>query len=120
RERTQLATHRHTLIDLAHLRHLEMRLELGLTDEDDLQQLLTLLELGQDADFLEQAKRQVLRFVDDEEGERLQGNQRIEELVERVTQIGTRRACQAAALQIRERDNAEIDEHNLDKAFAGT
>jgi len=117
RERTQLATHRHTLIDLAHLRHLEMRLELGLTDEHDLQQFLTLLELGQDADFLEQAKRQVLRFVDDEEGERLQGNQRIEELVERVTQIGTRRACQAAALQIRERHNAEINEQHLEQVF---
>ncbi len=93
-------------------------MQLGLTDEDDLQQFLALLEVGEDADLFEQRQRQVLRFVDDDDGEGLQRDERIEELVERVAQIGARRAGQAAALQIGERHDAEVHEQHLQQVFA--
>ena len=45
---------------------------------------LPLLEVGEDPDFFEQRQRQVFCLVDDDDGEGLQRDERIEELVERV------------------------------------
>ena len=86
-ERREFAAHGDSLIDLPHLRHLQVFFELGLTHEHDLQQLLALFEVREDADLLEQSERQVLRFVNDHDGEGLQRHERIEELVQWVAQI---------------------------------
>ena len=88
-ERRELAAHRDALIDLPHLRHLQVRPELGLANQDDLQELLPLFEVRKDPDLFEQRQRKVLRFVDDDDGERLQGDERVEKLVQRVAQIWT-------------------------------
>ena len=95
-----------------------MRLQLGLANEDNLQQFLPLLEVGEDPDFFEQRQRQVLCLVDDDDGEGLQRDERIEELVERVAEIGARGAGQAAALQVGERHDAEVHEQHLQQVFA--
>ena len=52
------------------------------------------------------------------DGEGLQRDERIEELVERVAQIRARRAGQAAALQVGERHDAEVHEQHLQQVFA--
>src|SRR4030095_9575516 len=53
-EGRQLASYGDPLIDLTHLRKLQVRAQLRLTDEHDLQQLLAALEVGQDANFFEE------------------------------------------------------------------
>ena len=59
------------LIDLPHLRQLQLAMELGLTDEDDLQPARGANSVGEDAGLLDQRQRQVLRFVDDHHDEGL-------------------------------------------------
>src|SRR2546422_5678889 len=60
------AAQRDALLELAQARQLELRLQLGLTDQHDLQQLLARgFEVGQQADLLENRGLEVLRLVED-------------------------------------------------------
>ena len=78
-ERLQTAARGHALVELAHLRQLQLRPQLELADQHDLQQLLRRLEVGQDANLFEQRRRQILRLVDDEHRKRLKRHQRLRE-----------------------------------------
>ena len=118
-ERAELAAHRHALLELSHLRQLEAFSQLGLPDQYDLQELLPPFELREDPDLLEQRQRQVLRLVDHDDREALERRQRIEEVVERITELGARRAVEAAPRQIAHRHDAEVDEQRLQQVFAG-
>ena len=117
-ERSEGAAGRDALIDLAHLRELEVRPEFRLPDENDVQQLLAALEIRQDPDLLQQRQRKVLGVVDDEHGERLQRHQAVEEFVERICKIGPRRAPQPSALHIVDRHHAEVDQHGREQILA--
>src|SRR5436190_168947 len=66
RQRMDRAAQRDALLELAQTRQLELRLQLGLTDQHDLQQLLARgLEVRQQADLLENRGLEVLRLVED-------------------------------------------------------
>ncbi len=65
-KRLQVIPRGNTLVELAQVLEREHLAQLGLTDEDDLDQLLLLrLEVREEADLLENLRRKVLRFVDD-------------------------------------------------------
>jgi len=117
-ERHQLDSHRHTLIELAHRVILELGPKLGLSHEDELQQLLRRFQIGEDADFLEQLRREILRFVDDQNCIRLQRHERLEELVQRVAELGPRRALKTAAPEILDRHHAEVEQQHLQQVVA--
>ncbi len=69
RERVQAVVHGDALTQLAQLVTTQVRLELGLTHEEHLQQLLALvLQVREQADLLEQLHGQVLRLVHHEHG----------------------------------------------------
>ena len=53
-ERFEGASRGHALVELPHLRQLQLGPQLELADQDDLQQLLRRLEIGQDANLFEQ------------------------------------------------------------------
>src|SRR5207237_849035 len=87
-ERLQLVPNGAALVELPQLRRSQQRLQVQLSDEDDLQQLFLVgLEIRQDPDLLEHRQRQVLRFVDDEHRTRLDRNQRQQKVVQRVDQL---------------------------------
>ena len=68
RERVQVEARDHALGELLEVRALEHRAQLGLADQDDLQQLpLVGLEVGEKAQLLEHLGREHLRLVDDED-----------------------------------------------------
>ena len=115
----QLAADRDALVHLPHLREPEAGSQLGLADEHNLEELFPALQLGKDANLLEEGQRQSLRFVDHEHGERLQRHQRIEKLVERIAQVGSGCAAETATRQIADRNHPEIDEQRLQQIFAG-
>jgi hypothetical protein len=119
RERRQFTAHRHTLVDLPHLRQPQVVAQLRLTHEHHLQQLLALLELGEDTDLLHDAERQVLGFVDHQHREGLQRHQRVEELVERIAEVLPRGALQPSTVDVGHRRHAESDEQHLEQVFAG-
>jgi hypothetical protein len=60
----------------------------------------------------------VLRLVDDQDRERVDRRERLEELVQRVAQVGPRRAREPAAYQVVHRHDAELDEQHLQQVFA--
>ena len=75
----------HALRQLLEVGPLEHRAQLGLADEDDLQQLpLVGLEVGEQAQLLEHVDRQHLRLVDDEDVVLADGVGLEQEVVERV------------------------------------
>ena len=75
----------HALRQLLELGPLEHRAQLGLADEDDLQQLaLVGLEVGEQAQLLEHVGREHLRLVDDEDVVLADGVGLEQEVVERV------------------------------------
>ena len=75
----------HALGELLELGPLEHRAQLGLADQDDLQQLaLVGLEVGQQAQLLEHLGRELLRLVDDEHVVLADGVGLQQEVVERV------------------------------------
>ena len=117
-ERLEAASRRHALVELAHLRQLQFGPQLELADQNDLQQFLRRLEIGQDANLFEQRRRQVLRLVDDEDGECLKRHERPEKLVQRVAQVRMRCARHPAALQIVDRHDAEVEEQHLQQVLA--
>ena len=65
--RPQVATGRHPLAQLQHVGALQDVAELGLTDQEGLQQgLLAMLKIGQHAQLFDGLLTQVLRLIDDE------------------------------------------------------
>ena len=61
--------------------------ELGLADQDDLQQLLPGgFEIGQQANLLEDGRGQILRLVDDQDGAAALGVRLQQVMIERVGQ----------------------------------
>jgi hypothetical protein len=67
-QRADVAGGRHALAELLHLGPLQDLAELGLADQEALQQrLVAELEVRQHAQFLDRARRQVLRLVDDQQ-----------------------------------------------------
>ena len=76
------------MIELTHLRRPQQRLQIQLADENDLQQLLFIgFEIREDANLLEHRQRQVLCLVDDEHRARLEGDERQQEVVQRVDEL---------------------------------
>jgi hypothetical protein len=55
-ERLEAASRGHTLIELTHLRLFQLGAQLELADQNDLQQLIGCLEVGQNADLFEQRR----------------------------------------------------------------
>jgi hypothetical protein len=85
RERVQVKAGDDALGELLELGPLEHRSQLGLADQDDLQQLpLVGLEVGQEAQLLEHLRREHLRLVDDEDVVLADGVGLQQEVVERV------------------------------------
>src|SRR5687767_5287804 len=117
-ESRELAADGDTLVHLPHLRQLEIRTKLRLAHEDDLKKLLPAFQLREYANFFEERQGQILRLVDDEYRKRLQRHQRIEELVKRIAQVGSRRAIQTTAFQIADGNHAEVHQQHLQKIFA--
>ena len=67
-ERAEVAAGGHPLAQLQHARALQNLSELGLPDQEGLQQgLFTKLEVGQHAQFFDRLRLQVLRFVHDQQ-----------------------------------------------------
>ena len=114
----ETAAHRHALRHLPHLGQPQLVAQLELTDEHDLQLPLAAVRVREDPDFLEQRQRQVLGFVDEDDRERLQRRQRADEFVEQVAQLGARRAAQPSGREIFRRDDAELDEDDLEEILA--
>ena len=84
RERVQMEARDHALRELLEFGALEHRAQLGLADEDDLQQLpLVGLEVGQQAQLLEHVGREHLRLVDDQDVVLADGVRLQKEVVER-------------------------------------
>jgi len=85
RQRLEVVTGDHALRELLHVGPRQHGAQLGLPDQDDLQQLaLVGLEVGQQAQLLQHAGRQVLRLVDDQHVVLPHGVRAQQELVERV------------------------------------
>ena len=71
--------------------------ERGRSDEHDLQQLRAIaFAIGQESELLENQRIQMLRFVDDENGRRIERNERREKTMQRRNQVVTARALAAA------------------------
>ena len=69
RQRVQPVVHGDALTQLTQFVARQMRLEFGLSDQEDLQQLLALvLQVREQPDLLEQLHRKVLRFIQHEHG----------------------------------------------------
>ena len=117
-ERLERAANGNALIDLPHRGVLELVAKLGLADEHELQKLLRSLEIGEDADLLEQRRRKILRLVDDQHRIRLQRNERSQKVVQRIAELRPRRGVQPSALHIVDRHHAELDEQHLQQVFA--
>ena len=87
--RADVAGGDHALPELQHLRALHRAPELGLADEEALQQRVGLeLEVRQHAQLLDRARREVLRLVDDEQRALALLAHRHEERLEREQQVG--------------------------------
>ncbi len=87
-QRSDVAGGDHALAQLQHLRALHRAPEFRLTDEEALQQRVRLeLEIRQHAQLLDRARREVLRFVDDEQRALPLLAHRDEEGLERKQQI---------------------------------
>ena len=113
-QRPQLIADRHALIELAHLRRLEQRVQIQLADQHDLQQLVLVgFEIRQDANLLEHRHRQVLRLVDDEHRARAQRQQAEQKVVDRLDELLLADVRQAPALDVFARDHAEVLQDEL-------
>src|SRR5688572_23542171 len=108
-EGLEAASRGDALVELAHLRQLQLGPQLELAHQNNLQQFVRRLEVGEDAYLFEQRGRKVLRLVDDENGECLERHERLQKIVQRVAQIGMRCAGHPAALQIVDRHDAEVE-----------
>src|SRR5678815_4560394 len=97
---------------------MELVAQLRLPDEDDLQLTRATIQVRQNPDLFEQRDRQVLCFVDEDDGKRVQWRKGIEELVQEVAQFRARGLAQPTCRQIRGGDNAEIDEHDFQQILA--
>ena len=87
RQRAEVAAVGDALVHLPQLRAAQDRRQLGLADEDDLQQLRRVgLEVGEQAQVLEGVGVEVLRLVDDQGGDRAVGVAAAEEGVQRLEQ----------------------------------
>ena len=111
--------HGHPLLDLSHPRQPQLILELGLPYQHDLQQFPSGFEVRQNPNLFQQRQRQVLHLVDDEHGEGFERFERLQELVQRVAEVGSRRPLQPALDEVLDRHHAELDEHRLQQVFAG-
>ena len=115
-ERLEAEPPRHPLLELPQLRPREQRLQIRLADQDDLEHRAALvIDIREQADLLQDVGLEVLRLVDDDDGVRLEGDQRREKILERVDQVvAARRRHPGAVL----RDDAEVLEHLLQKVVA--
>ncbi|MNV59860.1 hypothetical protein D3C71_1523050 [compost metagenome] len=87
-ERIEMKTGDHSLRQLLHRRARHHRAQLGLADEDDLQQLaLAGFQIGQQTQLLQHVSRQVLRLVDDEHVVAAAGVRRQQRGIERVNAV---------------------------------
>src|SRR5918994_2285908 len=110
----KLIANRNTLIELPHLRRLQERGQVQLTDQHDLQQLVLVgFQIRQNANLLEHWHRQVLRFVDNQHGARAQRQEAEKKIVDRLNQFLLADVRQAAALDVFARHYAEVLQNQL-------
>ena len=110
-QRRQVETQPDALHELYELGGIKLFVELGLSREDDAKHLfLRSLDAGRQADFLEDAVREVLRLVDDQHDLAAGRILLDQELVQRRDQLG---------LAHLERREAELDEHGLQEFDRG-
>ena len=115
-QRLQPEASRHALLELPQLRAGEQRLQIGLPDEDDLEQRAALVvDVREQADLLEDVRLQMLSLVDDDDRMRLDRGQRAEKRLQRLDEIVTARLGESGSIL---RDDAKILEHLLQKVVA--
>src|SRR4029079_13424433 len=92
-ERTDVARRRDALPELLHLGSLQDLAELGLSDQEALQQrMVAELKVGEHPQLLDSAGSQVLGLVDDEKAALALAGMREKERLERGQQLGFRAA----------------------------
>ena len=97
-ERADVAGGGHALPELLHLGALQDLAELGLADQEGLQQrLVAELEVRQHAQFLDRLRRQVLRLVDDQQAALALAGLADQEGLDRDQQLGLRRVLDVDA-----------------------
>ncbi len=107
------------LVHLPHFRQLQPVVQLELPDKHHLQRTLSAVHVREDADLLDERKRHVLRFVDDHDDERLERNERLEERMQEVTELGAGGASQRTRREVLDRHDPEIHEEHLEEILAG-
>ena len=111
-ERVELAHGRDPVRDLLHVASSEARAQLRLPDEHDLQQTSPRFHLRERTNLVEQWRGQVLRHVDHQRREGVNGFERGQELVQLNPEIGPRRPFQPSLLQFIDRDLTKADQQH--------
>ena len=111
-QRTQAASPRNSLIEMMHVLGSADAFERGRSDEHDLQELRAIaLAIGQESELLQNERIEMLRFVDDENGCRIERDERREKTMQRRNQVVTAEAFRPHALT----QHAEILQHLKDQ-----
>ena len=119
-EASQLASPRHALPHLPHLRPAQQNVELRLPGQDHLQERRAVaVEIGPEAELLQQHGMQMLGFVDDHHRASAKRRQRGEKALQHDDQLMQRRRHDATRRPGITVEHAEVAEHLREQLLGG-